>query len=74
MKSLKARIRRKEFWPAAGDVVGTLLPAKFQVWSLAAILGCASRGSVNPLRLLASGYREGRGMAGAAGSEHSIMG
>ena len=43
-------------------------------WILAAILGCTSRRSINPLRLLASGYREGRGMAGAARSEHSIMG
>ncbi|MHB8525022.1 MAG: glycosyltransferase family 2 protein [Candidatus Acidiferrales bacterium] len=29
-------------------------------WALATTLGCASRRSVNPLRLLASGYREGR--------------
>ncbi len=36
MRSLKARIEREGFCQAARDAVGTLLPARFQIWELAA--------------------------------------
>lgn len=34
VKSLRARVRREGLWPAIRDAVGTLVPARFEVWRL----------------------------------------
>jgi ribosomal protein S18 acetylase RimI-like enzyme len=56
VNSLKARIEREGFWSAARDAVGTLQPAKFQIWALAAEdAGAAAKSSAAKGIELASG-------------------